>query len=146
MALKPFRDTIESVILYHTSAVAEKGGIASDPTADAVSYAANPSGAAPIGVLMQDVVELAAGPVTGTISVTEPLQNSDTKLGDKVELLSKGTVETNLISGTAPAQGDDAYLAASGYVSADIAAGAPKVGKFLSAKDADGYALVKIEL
>ena len=94
---------------------------------------------------MQSVVALTAGPLTGTLGTSEPLQNSDTNIGDKVELLTEGLVTSNLINGT-PAQGDDAYVAASGYISTTQAAGAVKVGKFLSVKDADGYAIVKIEL
>jgi hypothetical protein len=45
-----------------------------------------------------------------------------------------------------PSAGADAYLAANGNLSAVQAAGAPKVGQWLSAQDSELYAKVSINI
>jgi hypothetical protein len=74
--------------------------------------------------------------------------------GGKVTLLRKGWVVTNSLEGTAPNQGDLAYLGHSGNLaSSDIASddvdadGSSRVvGRFLSDVDQYGYAKVFIDL
>lgn len=147
MALKPLREEIDNVAIYNFGAAAEKGGFASNPSsAGVVEYATDPSGAKVIGVLMMDVIAETAGPVTGTVDRPEVRENSETPVGDPVNLVTIGKVSTNLLTGATPAAGDPAYLAASGYVSKTQATGAPQVGKFLEAPDSDGYVLLKVEL
>ncbi len=75
------------------------------------------------------------------------------QLGGKVPIWSKGWVVTNFIIGT-PAAGDIAVLDNSGNVSPVTVATStsfnffnkPRVGKFESAKDEDGYAKVAFDL
>ena len=149
MALKPDRIEFLSDISFFATSAAERGGVASvvtggsgvsmDDANAVVSYATNPSGAKPIGVLLNDVVSL---------DLTRQHINwhrDEVQVGGKVALLRNGQVTTNLVAGT-PAAGSDAYVAASGYISTVQAAGAVKIGQFLSAKDSDGYAKVSVNL
>ena len=149
MALKPDRIEFLSDISFFATSAAERGGVASvvtggsgvsmDDANAVVSYATNPSGAKPIGVLLNDVVSL---------DLTRQHVNwhrDEVQVGGKVALLRNGQVTTNLVAGT-PAAGSDAYVAASGYISTVQAAGAVKIGQFLSAKDSDGYAKVSVNL
>ena len=104
-----------------------------------VAYQASASGAKPIGILLNDVVDL---------DLTRQHINwhkDEVQVGGKVTLLRQGQVTTNLVSGT-PSAGADAYVANSGYVSTTQAAGAVKIGQFLSAVDANGFAKVSVNL
>lgn len=155
MALKPDRiEFLTDVSFFMTSIPAgstsvDRGGIASVVTAGSgvsmddanavVGYASNPSGAKPIGILLNDVVNL---------DLTRQHINwhrDEVQVGGKVSLLRNGQVTTNLVGGT-PTAGADAYVAASGYISTTQATGAVKIGQFLSAKDSDGYAKVSVNL
>ena len=66
--------------------------------------------------------------------------------------MRKGYVLTNKISGTGtPVAGNYAYVADSGLISTStraiaLDAGAQPIGRFMTAKDADGYAKVEINL
>jgi hypothetical protein len=157
MALKPDRDYYATDDISHfwengpaTTAV-EKGGVASlvtagsgvslDDTANVVTYAVDPSGAIPKGILLQDVNL----PMSATRDYRN-LQNGEIRPGEKCTLIRKGWLVTDMIVGSAPAAGDDAYLAASGNLSKTQAGGAPKVGKFDTAKDENGFAKVFIDL
>jgi len=114
-------------------------GAAMDSASAVATVAANPSGKAPLGILLNDVVN---------IDQTRQHLNwhkDEVQQGGKVTILSKGFVVTDKISG-APTAGQTAYLAASGLISATQATGAPAVGRFLSTKDADGYAKVSVNL
>jgi hypothetical protein len=100
---------------------------------------ANPSGAYPLGILLNDMVN---------IDLTRQHLNQhkdEVQKGGKITILRKGFVVTDAISGT-PAGGQDAYLAGTGLISATQAAGALKIGQFLSSKDADGFAKVAVNL
>lgn len=151
MALKPDRVELLTDISFFMNTTATRGGVASVVTATSgvgvsmddanavVAYAADPSGAKPIGVLLNDVVN---------IDLTRQHINwhkDEMQLGGKVTLLRQGQVTTNLVGGT-PSAGADAYVAASGYISTTQADGAVKIGQFLSATDADGYAKVSVNL
>jgi hypothetical protein len=117
-----------------------------DSSANVVTYVANPSGKVPIGILLNDMVN---------IDLTRQHINwhkDEVQKGGKVTILRKGYVLTNRIStsGT-PAAGDKAYVADSGLISTSaraltLDAGAVAVGRFLTAKDSDGYAKVEINL
>jgi len=149
MALKPDRIEFLSDISFFATSAAERGGVVSvvtggsgvsmDDANAVVGYAANPSGAKPVGILLNDVVSL---------DLTRQHINwhrDEVQVGGKVAVLRNGQVVTNLVSGT-PTAGADAYVAASGYVSSVQATGAVKIGQFLSAKDSDGYAKVSVNL
>lgn len=158
MALKGDRYELQTDVSYFMNEVAERGGVvtlastatpsgaAMDTASNVVTYVANPSGKIAIGILLNDMVNL---------DLTRQHINwhkDEIQKGGKVTVLRKGYVVTNKIStsGT-PAAGDKAYVAESGLislsgkaVSLDVAAAS--IGRFLTAKDADGYAKVEINL
>lgn len=157
MALKPDREynEVTDITNFWTTAAAEKGGVASIVTADSgaslgvnitddpnvVGYVVDPSGAKPKGVLLQTVA--------AAMSATRDFPNYDAqeiRPGDKCTLVKKGFVVTDMITGTAPTAGDNAYLAASGLISKTQATGAPQIGRFETAKDANGFARVSIDI
>jgi hypothetical protein len=160
MALKPLRIYTESHIDAFMNATAERGGVVSFSSATAsgeamdqseftVDYVANPSGIAPYGILMNDVVNY---------DLTRQRLNEhkdEVQLGSKVTVLSKGVVVTDRIyPGQTPAAGGVAYVGHSGYIaSTDVATTAGTalierriIGRFLSAKDQDGFAKVQVNL
>ena len=156
MALKGDRYEIQTDISFFMNEVAERGGVvvingtpsgaAMDAANNIVTYAANPSGKVPMGILLNDMVN---------IDLTRQHLNwykNEVQKGGKVTVLRKGYVVTNKIStsGT-PVAGDYAYLADSGLISTSARAlvldgGAQPIGRFLTAKDTDGYAKVEINL
>lgn len=163
MALKPDRsydgstDITNFWISTATSGYAttgEKGGLASVVTVgsgsalgvnyvdepNVVSYANSASGAIVKGVLLQDV--------NAAMSATRDFpdyQTLEIRPGDKCTLVSRGWLVTNLISGT-PAVGGVAYLGPSGYFKTTQDSSAPKVGRFETTKDANGYARVFVDV
>lgn len=151
MALKPDRVELLTDISFFMNDTAVRGGVVCVDTATSgvgvsmddanavVEYAADASGALPVGILLNDVVNL---------DLTRQHINwhkDEVQVGGKVTVLRHGQVTTNLVAGT-PTAGADAYVANSGYISTVQAAGAVKVGQFLSAVDADGYAKVSVNL
>lgn len=158
MALKGDRYELQTDVSFFMNEVAERGGVvtlaststpsgaAMDSAANVVTYVANPSGKVAIGILLNDMVNL---------DLTRQHINfhkDEIQKGGKVTVLRKGYVLTNKIStsGT-PAAGDKAYVADSGLISTSaraitLDAGAVAIGRFLTAKDADGYAKVEINL
>ena len=150
MALKSDRVELLTDISFFMNTAEERGGVvtavgsggtgASMDDADAVvAYAADPSGALPIGILVNDVVNL---------DLTRQHINwhkDEVQLGGKVTVLRQGQVTTDLVEGT-PTAGADAYVAASGYISTTQATGAAKIGQFLSAEDSEGFAKVSVNL
>lgn len=152
MALRPDRVHIDSTIDHFMNHVAERGGVvvrstvgsgaAMDQSQQVVHYATNPSGASPVGLLMNDVVNL---------DLTRQHENwhkEEMQLGSKVNVWRKGTVVTNWIqSGISLSAGDTAYLHREGRLTnLDNIGGAPTVGVFDSTKDQDGYAKVTVNL
>jgi hypothetical protein len=158
MALKSDRYEFQTDVSFFMNEVAERGGVvtlaststpsgsAMDSSVNVVTYVANPSGKVPIGILLNDMVNL---------DLTRQHINwhkNEIQKGGKVTILRKGYVVTNRISGTGtPVAGDAAYVADSGLISTStrgvaLDAGAVKIGRFLTAKDSDGYAKVEINL
>ena len=158
MALKTDRSTLDTDISNFMNEVATRGGVASQSTvgsgasmdngAALVTYKAVPSGAVPVGLLINDMVN---------IDLTRQHLNQhkdEVQKGGKVTLLRKGYVVTNNIQGTLPSGGETAFLAHSGNVaiadvsSDDTDADGSKlvVGKFLSCADEDGYAKLYVDL
>ena len=150
MALKPDRIEAYTDISFFMNQVAERGGVAVHVTAgegvsmdDAnavVEYPSDPSGTAPAGLLLNDVVNY---------DLTRQHINwhrDEVQIGSKVTLLRQGQVVTNLVaSGVAPTAGDDAYYAADGELTT-VSTNSVKVGRFLSSLDADGYVKVDINI
>jgi hypothetical protein len=152
MALKPDRIELQTDVSFFMNTVAERGGVVSVVTATSgvgvsmddanavVEYAAVASGAKPVGVLLNDVVDL---------DLTRQHINwyrDEMQKGGKVTLLRQGQVTTNrIVTGATPAAGVDAYVGASGLIGTS-STNAVKIGQFLSAKDADGYAKVSVNL
>lgn len=155
MALKPDRVELLTDISFFMNTTATRGGVVSAVTAGSgvsmddanavVAYAANPSGAKPIGVLLNDVVDL---------DLTRQHINwhkDEVQGGGKVTLLQVGQITTNRVVGS-PTAGATAYVGASGNFSATPPSDAGtedeayRVGRFLSAKDADGYAKVAVNI
>jgi hypothetical protein len=153
MALKGDRYELQTDISFFMNEVAERGGMASlstggsgsamDQSAALATYAATGSGKVPLGILLNDVVNL---------DLTRQHINwykNEVQKGGKVTLLRKGYVVTNKIQGTAPAAGDPVFVAHSGNLSKTDLVGhgtQPVVGVFLSGADQDGYAKVEINL
>jgi hypothetical protein len=136
------------------SAKAERGGIvvistvgsgvALDASENVVTYAADPSGKTPLGVLMQDVVNY-------DLTVRHANDHKqEVQTGGKVTVRDKCWVVTDWIfPGDTPTAGQTAYLQMSGYISNTAGAApadlnTPKIGRFLSTKDEDGYAKVEL--
>ena len=157
MALKTDRSTLQTDISFFMNEAATRGGVvalstggsgaAMDQGAALVTYAAAPSGKVPIGVLLNDMVN---------IDLTRQHLNQykdEVQKGGKVTLLQKGYVVTSSLEGTDPNAGDVAYLAHSGNLASsniggDSTIGGARlvVGRFLSDVDEDGYAKVYIDL
>ena len=103
-----------------------------------VAYASVASGSLPVGILLNDVVN---------IDLTKQHINwhkDEVQVGGKVTLLRNGQVTTNLLAGT-PSAGAKAYVGANGNIST-VSTNAVEIGQFLSATDADGYAKVSVNL
>jgi hypothetical protein len=154
MALKPDRrvNPYAEEISFFMNEAAEKGGFvvmstvgsgqAMDQSAALVTYAANPSGKLPVGVLLQDMVNKDL-----TQTHLNPY-NGEVQIGGKVNLCDDCVVNTNMIyPGLTIAVNDNAYAGPSGlFQNVDVNPNAtPILGTFLSSKDADGYAKVRFK-
>lgn len=148
MALKPDRIELLTDISFFMNTIAERGGVACvvtggsgvamDDANAVVSYAAVASGARPVGVLLNDVVN---------IDLTRQHINwyrDEVQLGGKVTLLRQGQVSTNRVTGS-PAAGVDAFVGASGLIGTS-STNAVKIGQFLSAVDSDGFAKLSVNI
>ena len=157
MALKQDRSTLQTDISFFMNETATRGGVVALSTAGSgasmdngsavVTYAAVPSGKVPVGMLMNDMVNL-------DLTRQHLNQHKDeVNQGYKVTLLTKGWVVTNMIEGTDPNAGDPAYLGHSGNLSTtdlsnddtDADGSTRVVGRFLSDVDQAGYAKVYID-
>lgn len=149
MSLKGDRYELDTDISFFMNEVATRGlvvsvstagsGAAMDHSVALATVKTNPSGVYALGILLNDMVN---------IDLTRQHLNQhkdEVQKGGKITILRKGFVTTDAISGT-PTGGQDAYLAGTGLISSTQAAGAPKIGQFLSAKDTDGFAKVSINL
>lgn len=153
MALKTDRHEFLTDISFFMNEVAERGGVAvistlgsggaMDQSQALVTYAASQSGKLPVGILLNDMVN---------IDQTRQHINwhkDEIQIGGKVTILKAGYVVTNrIVPGLTPAAGEKAYLAESGYLRNNQTneANNPTIGVFLSRKDEDGYAKVELRL
>ena len=153
MALKSDRVELLTDISFFMNTTATRGGIAGiavgttagsgvsmDDANAVVAYVAAVSGTRPIGVLLNDVVDL---------DLTRQHINwhkDEVQVGGKVTLLRVGQVTTNtLVAGITPTAGTPAYVGASGLIGTS-STNAVQIGTFLSGKDADGYAKVSVNI
>jgi hypothetical protein len=115
-------------------------GVSMDDAGAVVAYAATVSGSKPIGILLNDVVD---------IDLTRQHINwykDEVQKGGKVTVLRQGQVTTDkIVAAATPSAGDDAYVGVSGLIGTS-STNSVKIGQFLSAKDADGYAKVSVNL
>jgi hypothetical protein len=150
MALKSDRIEALTDISFFMNTTAERGGVVSAVTSGSgvamddanavVAYAAAASGAKPVGVLLNDVVDL---------DLTRQHINwhkDEVQVGGKVTVLRQGQVVTNmLVSGVTPTAGTPAYVGANGLIGTS-STNAVQIGSFLSGKDADGYAKLSVNI
>ena len=148
MALRPDRNEVVTDISFFMNEAAERGlvvtastqgsGAAMDDSSAAVKVAV--SGEKPVGLLFNDVVDL---------DLTRQHINyakDEVQKGGKVAVLRVGTVVTDQISG-AITMGDAAHFMSDGTLASATASSASAVvGRWLSKKDADGFAKVAINI
>ena len=146
MALSPRRQQLMTEVHFAMAAASERGVIVCHTSnAGEVTNLANPTGVgtAPVGIMLDDVEAM------NFDRHGEYRNRMVVDVGSVVGVGVKGDYETNLVVGT-PAPGDKAYLAASGWISpvqlTDGVTPAPLVGKFRTSKNANGFALVHIDL
>lgn len=152
MALKSDRYEMQTDIsFFYNAGIADRGGIAChaatvgvgasmDQGVNAVLYKTATSADVPVGILLNDVVN------KDLTRTHLNIYRDEVQIGGKVTLLRKGYVVTNKIDGN-PTGGSVAY--ASAAVAGNIASsGNAKlvIGRFLTSKDADGYAKVEVNL
>jgi hypothetical protein len=148
MALRPDRNYNDGVqIAYFMSEVATRGIIVTHSSSasgagmdDANGVVKIPTGTGdgnPAGLLLHDVVNK---------DLTQSHLNEhkdEVQLGSKVAVLARGWVVSNMIkTGETPAAGGAAYFDADGELSAT--GGSPRIGTWLGAKDADGFAKLAV--
>lgn len=149
MALKGDRHELDTEVTYFMNETASRGAVVSistqgsgsamDSSSAVATVAAEASGATPLGILLNDVVN---------IDQTRQHLNwhqDEVQQGGKVTILTKGFVVTDQISGN-PTAGQTAYVADSGKIAGTQDGTAVAIGRFLSTKDADGYAKVSVNL
>jgi len=168
MALKPDRNIVDDSVSYFVPAITYGGtrggvvvatgatpsGAAMDQTVNGAWYIAAPSGRSPVGMLMNDVVQ-----VDLTKQILNPYK-SEAQIGDKAAIMRKGWAVTSSVDTTTGTitVGSGCYLGPSGNLTADSGgiykstnpAGPlskhPLVGKWLSGADEDGYYKVYIDI
>ena len=151
MALKSDRYEAQTDIsFFYNAGTATRGGVvvldaasasgaALDQGVNLVKYKLATATDVPVGILLNDVVDK---------DLTRTHLNwfkDEVQKGGKVTILTKGFVVTDQISGN-PTAGQVAYLADSGLIAGTQDGTAPAIGRFLSTKDADGFAKVSINL
>lgn len=152
MALKPDRIEKDHKLTFFMNEVGNRGGIvcvstmgsgaALDQAASLATYRASASGGKPIGMLLNDVVNIDL-----TRQHRNPYKNEVQK-GGKVTIANGEYVTDQIASGISIAAGDYAYLADGGRIT-NVNTGSvasPRVGSFLSGLDEDGFARVSINL
>ena len=155
MALKADRNELDvDISFFYNAGTAERGGVVSiasagsgaamDQAGALVAYTAAANDVVPVGILLNDVVNL---------DLTRQHINwhkDEIQKGGKVSVLKKGYVVTNMITGTVTA-GAAAYLddatAGNLTVKGNVDSGEyQNVGRFMSIADEDGYVKVEINL
>ena len=123
---------------------ASASGAALDQGESLVKYATPAATDVPVGILLNDVVNK-------DLTRTHLNQHKDeVQQGGKVTVMTRGWVVTNSITGTTPVPGQVAYASTTGSIASSAGIGAASgnlaIGRFMSRKDADGYAKVYVTL
>jgi len=133
------------VVVLDAAAVAGASGAALDQGENLVKYAAATATSVPVGILLNDVVNK-------DLTRTHLNQFKDeVQKGGKVTVLTRGWVVTSNVEGS-PKAGDLAFASSTSAGSicngTTFAAqsGELAIGRFMSSKDADGYAKVYVNL
>lgn len=160
MALKGDRWELYTDMSFFANSVMERGGVvcystwgsgaALDQSAALVSYQGSTSGQTVAGLLLQDMVNL---------DLTRQHPNwyrDEVQIGGKVLCAKKGFWVTNMLTqgSAAIAVGDLAVLTSSGSIMNVPQANSynwnyavnPKIGRFESTKDEDGYAKLQLDI
>ena len=150
MALKADRNELDvDISFFYNEGTAEKGqvvvldtvgsGAAMDQAQSKVKIAAATNALFPVGILLNDVVNL---------DLTRQHINwhkDEVQQGGKITILTKGTIVTDQISGT-PTAGQTAYVADAGLIAGTQDGTAVAIGRFLSTKDPDDFCKIAINL
>ena len=154
MALKADRHELDVDVSFFMNETAERGiivavstagsGAAMDQAQALVSIQGATGSVIPVGVLLNDVVDL---------DLTRQHINfhkDEVQKGGKVSILKKGYVVTNMIEGV-PTAGALAFMDDADTGKFAVAASIDDteytaVGRFMSIKDEDGYAKVEVNL
>ena len=151
MALAPRRQQIWTEVHFALNEAAARGKIVcidgGTTAAGEVTGLATPTGlnVHAVGILLDDVENM------NYDRHGEFLQRNVSDIGSVVGIGAKGDYETDQIAGT-PVAGAPAYLGVSGLISADLlldgdtGKNSPQVGVFRSILNANGFALVHIDL
>jgi len=133
------------VVILDAAAIAGASGAALDQGENLVKYDTPAATSVPVGILLNDVVNK-------DLTRTHLNQHKDeVQKGGKVTILTRGWVVTDKITGS-PVAGNAAYASTTGTVAANTtlggsaASGNLAVGRFMSSKDADGYAKLYVNL
>lgn len=153
MALKGDRNELQTDISFFMTGAASRGVIVIHDTASTGSGAGmdqieqnvklpTNTGGVPAGLLLCDVVNYDL--------TRQPLNQhkDEVQVGSKVVLGKKGYWVTDQVSGTIVGNGQVAMFTTGGLIATTGVAGSSgtQVGRFLSAKDADGFAKVEINI
>ena len=149
MALRPDRNEVVTDVSFFMNETAERGVIVTAATqgsgaamddATAAVQVANATNEKPVGLLLNDVVNL---------DLTRQHINyakDEVQQGGKVLLLRVGTVTTDQVSGSIT-MGEAAHFMSDGTLASATGSSASiQIGRWLSKKDADGFAKVAINI
>ena len=149
MALRPDRNEHLTDLSFFMNETAERGVIVTAATqgsgaamddATAAVQVANATNEKPVGLLLNDVVNL---------DLTRQHINyakDEVQKGGKVLLMRVGTVTTDQVSGSIT-MGEAAHFMSDGTLASATGSSASiQIGRWLSKKDADGYAKVAINI
>ena len=154
MALKGPRETISTDITRTCSTAAVAGqilvhktsgsGVALGDSRSVSEVSASSSGKVVTGVIMHKVVD-----IDETVRHRN-YHNGEMLINEPCNQMTKGWLVTNILVGT-PTVGAIAYLSSSGYLTPTVDANGgivatPKVGRFDSIKDANGYCKVLVDV
>jgi hypothetical protein len=153
MALKADRfEARTDISFYYNQGVADRGGVvvhgatagsgaAMDQGANLVRYKAVVNGDVPVGILMNDVVD------KDLTRTHLNMYKDEVQLGNKVTVLRGGYVVTNKLDNVTVVAGQIAYASTATAGNITNTGVLPHaLGRFLSSKDADGYAKVEVNL
>ena len=156
MALKADRHVeTTDISFFYNEGTATRGGVvlhdgnqlasgaAMDQGANLVKYATAAATDIPVGILLNDVVNK-------DLTRTHLNEHKDeVQKGGKVTVMTQGWVVTNMVTGT-PTPGALAYASTTGTIGVSTFIGAASgnlaIGRWMSRKDADGYAKLHVNL